>query len=117
MRRIWILAVLLLCGCAVKAEDDIDTYTGTVIENDGETALVQLETTDEDETDGETAGSDQRTEDDCWQWRFSRKDEMLILNENSTVGFDGLKKDDQVVVSFSKHKAVIRLIENEDSAE
>ena len=117
MRKIWILAAMLLCGCAVEAEDDIDTYTGTVIENDGETALVQLERTAADETDSETAESQQQTEEDCPQWRFHRRDEMLILDENSTVGFDELKKDDQVVVSFSKHKAVIRLIEDEDSAE
>ena len=117
MRKIWILAAILMCGCAVKAEDDIDTYTGTVIENDGETALVQLERTDTDETDSEAAAAEQQSEENCPQFRFHRKDEMLILDENSTVGFDELKKDDQVIVSFSKHKAVIRLIEDGESGD
>ena len=52
MKKLILSAVFLLCaGCSVHAEDTTETCTATVIESDGECAVLQLDETEDSDED------------------------------------------------------------------
>ena len=128
MKKLILSAVFLLCaGCAVHADDTTETYTATVIESDGECAVLQLdeaEDSDEDieENTEETEESDDLKKHDMddhkdGTFRFCRDDEVLIIDDDRMVSLDELHAHDKTVVTFGKGKAVVQLIDEEESPE
>ena len=62
MKKLILSAAFLLCaGCAVHAEDTTETYTATVIESDGECAVLQLD--EAEDSDEYTEENEEYTEE------------------------------------------------------
>ncbi len=128
MKKLILGAVFLLCaGCAVHAEDTTETYTATVIESDGECAVLQLDeaedsdeyTEENEEYTEESESPKHRGIDECKDgtFRFGRDDEVLIIDDDRMVSLDELHEHDKTVVTFGKGKAVVQLIDEEESPE
>ena len=98
-----------------------------MIESDGECAVLQLdEAEDSDEYTEENEEYTEESElpkhrgiDECKDgtFRFGRDDEVLIIDDDRMVSLDELHEHDKTVVTFGKGKAVVQLIDEEESPE
>ncbi len=121
MKKLILCAVFLLCaGCSVHAEDTTESYTATVIENDGQSAVLQLE---DAETDSDEYSEENNVmkhwNKECREgtFRFDKDDDVLIIDDDRMVSMDELGEHDKTVVTFGKGKAVIQLIDDQEDQE
>ena len=104
------VAMLMLAGCAVQAEDTVSTYYATVISEENGTAVLLIEeNADSVSCDDEWKPGDTVTVDG--------KDRILVFRNSCTENCDDLSGNEHVLVSFSHgHAAAIHVIEDDSSS-
>ena len=106
-----VLAMIMLGGCAVRAEDTVSTYYATVIsEDDGDAVLLIEEDADDDSLDDECQPGDMVFIDS--------HDRVMVFRNSHTESCEDLCENEHVLVSFSHgHAAAIHVIEDDSGSD